>query len=162
MSSCAVPEIIREATKADYDALLSGEAPAGLRLAATEIAPHQILVMLAGVADDVRPGFSPTSWLIVDGDRLVGLCSIVKPPSDGVVELGYGIAPSERRHGYATKAVAAIAVWARSRPDVTALAAETSPTNAPSQAVLSVNGFQRVGERIDEEDGLVYCWRLDT
>ncbi len=128
--------MIREATKADYDALLSGEAPVGLRLADTEVAPPTVIEMLAGVAGDVGAGFSPTSWLIMDEGRLVGLCSVVKRTEAGVVELGYGIAPSERRRGHATKAVAAIADWARSRPDVTALAAETSPTNAPSQAVI--------------------------
>lgn len=154
--------MIRESTRADYDALLSGEAPVGLRLADTEIAPHAVLAMLAGVAEDVGAGFNPTSWLIVDEGRLVGLGSVVKRPAAGVVELGYGIAPSERRRGHATKAIAAIADWARSRPDVTALTAETSPANAPSQAVLSINGFQRVGQRADEEDGLVFCWRLDT
>ena len=153
---------IREATQADYDALVGGAAPQGLRLAETEIAPRAVVAMLAAVAEDVRAVFSPTSWLVVHQGRLVGLCSIVKRPASGVVELGYGIAPGERRKGHATKAIAALAAWASSRADIVALAAETSPLNSPSQAVLSANGFRRVGERIDEEDGLVFCWRLDT
>ena len=37
--------------------------------------------------------------------------------------------------------------------------AETSIDNIASQRVLERNGFARVGERVDEEDGPLYCWR---
>jgi RimJ/RimL family protein N-acetyltransferase len=42
---------------------------------------------------------------------------------------------------------------------VTALTAETSTSNEPSQRVLVRNGFVQVGERIDDEDGRLICWR---
>lgn len=154
--------MIREASKADYNAMISGQAPTDLRLADTEVAPQPIISMLSNVADEVRAEFSPTSWLIMNDGELVSLCSIVKPPRCGVVELGYGIAPSRRRQGHASSAVAEIAEWARARPDVTALVAETTHDNPGSQSVLVSNGFSRTGERVDDEDGPLICWRLDT
>jgi DNA-directed RNA polymerase beta subunit len=40
---------------------------------------------------------------------------------------------------------------------VTALTAETSTSNEPSQRVLARNGFVQVGERVDDEDGQLIC-----
>lgn len=42
-----------------------------------------------------------------------------------------------------------------------ALTAETSVDNPASQTVLARNGFRRVGEREDAEDGPLICWRLE-
>jgi RimJ/RimL family protein N-acetyltransferase len=39
--------------------------------------------------------------------------------------------------------------------------AETSVKNPSSQRVLERNGFARVGERVDEEDGPVIVWRRE-
>jgi RimJ/RimL family protein N-acetyltransferase len=76
-----------------------------------------------------------------------------------VVEIGYGVAPSRRGLGVAGRAIAEVVAWARRDPRAEALSAETSTTNLASQAVLTRNGFLRVGERIDEEDGPLILWR---
>lgn len=154
--------MIQETTENDYAALIAGVAPEGLRLADGGIAPSAVLMMLSGVADEVRRDFAPVSWLILADGEVVGLCSIVKPPSGGVVEIGYGIAPTQRRRGHATRAIADIVCWARGRLDVTSLAAETSTDNEASQQVLSQNGFVEIGRRDDPEDGPLICWRCST
>ncbi len=39
--------------------------------------------------------------------------------------------------------------------------AETRTDNIASQRVLECNGFTRTGERLDEEDGVLLCWRVE-
>jgi len=154
--------MILETTKDDYACLIRGVAPRELRLADTPVSSPAILEMLAGVASRVWAEFPTASWLIVETGEVVGLCSITRPPKDGVVDIGYGIAPSRRKLGHATRAVGDIVEWAKGHPDVVALTAETSTGNPASQRVLAANGFVRTGERVDEEDGLLVCWRCPT
>lgn len=156
------PFMIREASERDFQRLIAGEAPDGTRFADTRIAPAEVLAMLSGVSDEVRRSFEPAAWLILEDGELVGLCSVVKPPQARVVEIGYGIAPSRRRRGHATAAVREIVAWAHLRPDVVALAAESSTANPASQAVLLRSGFAQTGTRTDKEDGPLVCWRCET
>lgn len=151
--------MIIETTAADYAALLANLGPRGLALADTPIAPPEILRMLADVATHVGAAFPLASWLIVEADTIVGLCSITRPPRDGSVDIGYGIAPCHQRRGIATRAVGAVLVWARQAPQVTAITAETAIGNIASHRVLERNGFVRVGERMDAEDGPLIGWR---
>jgi len=78
---------------------------------------------------------------------------------NGQVEIGYGIAPACRKQGYATEAVALMAAEAFRHSEVNALTADTLELNSASIRVLEKNGFQRVGERYDEEDGALIEWR---
>ncbi len=148
------------AQDADFAALLAGEAPRGLRLPDSALAPPDILQMLRELANHIRPQFAPAAWLIVENEEIVGLCSLTRVPSDGVIDIGYGIAPSRQGRGHARGAVAAIVAWARTEPRVTAVTAETSVQNRPSQCVLERNGFLRTGERTDTEDGDLICWKV--
>ena len=154
--------MILETTEDDYVRFVLGAAPRHFQLADTAISSPDILKMLADVASRVWAGFSPASWLILEGGELVGLCAITRPPKDGCVDIGYGIAPSRRGLGYATRAVGEIARWASDRADIVALTAETSTANLASQRVLEANGFVRTGERVDDEDGQLICWRRVT
>lgn len=151
--------MIVEAVAEDYAALLDGRGPRDLALADSAIAPDAVIGMLAGVAAQVRQTFAPASWLIVADGEVAGLCSITRVPEGGVVDIGYGVAPSRQRRGLASAAIGEIVVWARSRADVSALTAETGIDNHASQAVLERNGFVRSGERVDKEDGPLICWR---
>jgi len=154
--------MIVETNREDYVALCLGRAPRRFDNADTPIAPVEVLEMLAGVAAQVWETFSPASWLIVEADQVVGLCSVTRPPTGGVIDIGYGVAPSRRDAGVAGRAIGDIAAWAKASPAVSAITADTSPDNIASQRVLQRNGFVAVGERIDEEDGPVICWRLVT
>ncbi|NIJ19421.1 RimJ/RimL family protein N-acetyltransferase [Sphingomonas naasensis] len=151
--------MIIETTAADYAALLANLGPRGHALADSPIAPPEILMMLADVAARIAADFSPASWLIVEADTVVGLCSITRPPQAGSIDIGYGIAPAHRRRGVATRAIGAIVTWARAAPHLSAITAETAIDNIASQRVLERAGFVRVGERLDAEDGQLICWR---
>lgn len=153
---------IREARAEHFERLLAGEAPEpGVALPDSAIAPPEVLAMLADLAASIRPVFSPAAWMIIDDDRLVGLCSLHKVPDGGVLTIGYGVAPSEQGRGAAGGAIAALLEWSRSNPSVSAVTAETNKANIPSQRVLERNGFVVTGERFDEEDGDLFCWAVD-
>ena len=153
--------MIVETNEQDYSCLLAGRAPRHFTLADTPIASPDVLQMLADVAQRVRATFSPASWLIVERDEVVGLCSVTRPPEAGIIDIGYGIAPSRQGRGSAGRAVHDIITWAR-RVALTAVTAETAVTNIASQHVLIRSGFIRVGERVDAEDGPLICWRCPT
>lgn len=70
------------------------------------------------------------------------------------VEFGYTIYDAYRQQGYATEAAAALMAWATERYQVHQFVLSISPDNLPSQRIARHFGFQKVGEQIDEEDGL--------
>jgi RimJ/RimL family protein N-acetyltransferase len=101
------------------------------------------------------------SWLMVDGDEVVGACGYkTAPDADGWVEIGYGVAETRRGRGHATRAVAEMIALAAADPHIRALTAQTALANAASQGVLARNGFTQVGESVDPEDGPMMVWRL--
>jgi RimJ/RimL family protein N-acetyltransferase len=71
------------------------------------------------------------------------------PDADGVVEIGYGIAPSAQGRGVASEAVVLLIELAM-RSGAGALVAETSADNVASQRVLARNGFG-VETRTDQD-----------
>lgn len=155
--------MIIEATAHDFDALLEGTAPRNLRpVADSAIASPDVLRMLADLAGNIRAMFAPAAWLIVEDGELVGLCSVVRPPSDGEIHIGYGVAPSRQGRGATTRAIADLLAWARADPRVQLVSAETGVDNIASQRVLERNGFVQTGERVDEEDGQLICWQAIT
>jgi len=142
-----------------FAALAVGEAPAGLALPPSSLGPPEVLAMLARIAAEVAAVFEPGAWMIVDGKIIAGLLSQTAAPRDGVLTIGYGVAPSEQSRGAATAAVAALCAWASGDERVTAIFAETATGNPASQRVLAANGFAVTGRRIDAEDGELLCWR---
>lgn len=99
---------------------------------------------------------APAAWLIVCGDEAVGLISLKSAPREGLVEIGYGVAPRRRGAGHATRAIAALLEIARSRG--LGLVAETSVENRASQTALERNGFVLVRERVDPDEGALRVW----
>jgi RimJ/RimL family protein N-acetyltransferase len=79
-----------------------------------------------------------------------------RPDEAGEVEIGYGLAPSARRAGYATEAVGALIDLARVS-GVRAVVAETTADNVASQRVLRKHGFEVVAG----EDAAQWWWRLE-
>lgn len=117
--------------------------------------------MLGALAGAVRLQIDPAAWLIVNADEVVGLCSITKPfVRPGIVEIGYGIALERRGQGFATRAVGKLLDLARADQRINIVAAETAVDNLPSQRILEKNGFIRTHERIDPDDGAVFCWKV--
>ena len=74
-------------------------------------------------------------------------------PRDGVVEIGYAVAPAHRRQGLATAMVREFLDWLALH-GVATVRASVSPGNTASRALLDRFGFVQVGSHIDEEDGL--------
>ncbi|MEH1164110.1 GNAT family N-acetyltransferase [Micromonospora sp. CPCC 205539] len=65
-------------------------------------------------------------------------------PDDGRVEVGYGLAPSARGHGYAAEALVAVLNLAADH-DLTRVCADTTEDNVASQRTLERAGFRRTG-----------------
>lgn len=72
----------------------------------------------------------------------------------GGVELGYTIFEPYRGNGYAQEACSSMIDWARGFGGVTQFVLSISPDNAPSLAIARKLGFRRIGEQMDEVDGL--------
>ncbi|MEU6820236.1 GNAT family N-acetyltransferase [Streptomyces atriruber] len=83
--------------------------------------------------------------LIVERESgaVVGSISLLWPPSEGSVEIGYGVVPSRRGLGYAPEAVRALVAHALTAPDVTVVHAGVELGNPASVRVLEKAGLHR-------------------
>jgi RimJ/RimL family protein N-acetyltransferase len=82
------------------------------------------------------------------------------PDAEGMVEIGYAIDPLRRRQGFARATVAALLERAAAEPAVVTVRASISPTNEASLKTIAGYGFEKVGEQIDEEDGLEFIFEV--
>jgi RimJ/RimL family protein N-acetyltransferase len=155
-----VPNVVLiEADDADFRWMLGEHCCRnGLRLPEGGVDDPAVLGIVRAITMRLHDAGSRSSWLVVRDGEVVGLCSYRRAPANRRVEIGYGIAPSQRGHGYATSAVAAMVEAAMLDPSVDTLTAETAVQNFASQGVLERNGFARVGTRIDAEDDEVIGW----
>ncbi len=152
-----------EAQDYHFERLMNGEPFDALSIAEGGIETPDTLLMLRNLAQSVRCLFDPAAWVLVEDHMIVGLCSLLKAPTQrGEIAIGYGIAQSCRRQGHATAAVGNVLAWARQHPEISAVVAETATSNRPSQRVLEHNGFLQIGQRQDEEDGELFCWRVSV
>jgi RimJ/RimL family protein N-acetyltransferase len=89
------------------------------------------------------------SYEIVDElGRTVGGAGFHGPPDQGgVVEIGYGIAPSVRNRGFAKSAIKELIAIAVSQ-GASLIVARTDPENRPSRRALEWSGF--VFDRVDD------------
>ncbi|KJK48054.1 acetyltransferase [Lentzea aerocolonigenes] len=94
------------------------------------------------------------AWLSPFGHRLiieratsevVGSLGLFWPPSDGRVEIGYGVVPSRQGRGYASEAAAALASFALASDEVHTVHASVERTNPASARVLEKAGFTQYG-----------------
>jgi len=104
----------------------------------------------------------PPEWfshLIIDPveNVVVGMGGFTGPPSDGVVEVGYSVAPAHRGRGHATDAVR---LWLdhAAAAGVSLVRAHTLPVESASTTVLEKLGFERVARLDDAEAGAVWRW----
>jgi RimJ/RimL family protein N-acetyltransferase len=91
------------------------------------------------------------------GRRMIGHVGYHGPPLDGFVEIGYTVFADMRRQGYATEAVQGLIDHAAEK-GVPRIRLSIAPGNEASLALARKLGFERVGEQIDEEDGLEYVF----
>jgi RimJ/RimL family protein N-acetyltransferase len=144
---------------ADFD-WLAGIAPAtrDLTIPPGGAEDPNVLPIIRRIAQRLHAANYPGSWMMVANNEVVGLCNFIRPPADGVVELGYGVAATRRNRGHATAAVAAMLDAARSDPTIMLVYAETATTNPASARALVKNGFVEISRRDDPEDGTLIRW----
>jgi RimJ/RimL family protein N-acetyltransferase len=140
-------------TDPDFDWLLIG---GGAERGGLTIAPGGIdddVAVLGHVRAIVRrmsDQHESGNWMMVAGSEVVGLIGFHRAPSEaGEVEIGYNVAPSRRRRGYATAAVAALIELAAADARIETIVAGTDPANVASQRALERNGFQTTGRSAD-------------
>ena len=94
--------------------------------------------------------------------RVVGSIGFHGPPdAQGRLEVGYSVDPPYRRRGYASESVKALFDWAHATHGITRFIASISPDNDPSLRLTAAYGFLKVGEQIDDIDGLEYIYETD-
>lgn len=142
------------------------------RLAALLAFPGAEALRAFYVSDDVSPQWlatlrkasGPDPWRdgfwVVHRERrcVIGSAGFKgAPDSDGMVEIAYGILPSDEGQGYATEAAAALVAYARDH-GARLVRAHTLPVANASTRVLLKNGFRHVDSVVDPEDGPVWRW----
>lgn len=108
----------------------------------------------------------PAKWclpyLIVSAarDLIIGACGFKGPPVGKTVEIYYGIAPSLRGRGSATRALRQLLRLAVMDEDVERVLAHILPRNLPSRRLVTRMGF-KLEQRFmdtDGEDVEQWCW----
>jgi len=136
-----------------------GYAPCeGLRdlMASPDISPAYLAELeRATEFDPWKHGFA-----IVHRDTrtIIGMASFKGPPTEGMVEIAYGLAPLQWGKGLATEAAQALIRFAIADERVRLVRAHTLPEPNASTKVLTKCGLAFIGEVIDPEDGLVWRW----
>jgi RimJ/RimL family protein N-acetyltransferase len=106
------------------------------------------LVMAGLVVDGHIPAGEWGPWSILEhatGLLIGGVGFKGSPDDEGVVEIGYGLAPAARGRGFAAEAVEALVAHALRR-GVGAVRAECDAANADSRRVLKRAGFTLMAE----------------
>jgi RimJ/RimL family protein N-acetyltransferase len=111
----------------------------------------------AVAADPASTRWGTRFFVLEEPRTLVGWGGFKGPPRDGVVELGYAIAPSFEGRGLATAAVREMLREAFAEPAVRAVIAHTLPALNASVRVLEKCGFVSEGEVPDANVGT--AWR---
>ncbi|MGH7776086.1 MAG: GNAT family N-acetyltransferase [Candidatus Dormibacterales bacterium] len=102
------------------------------------------LIFAAGAGEP--GGFGMYQVIRLEDGHVVGDIGFHGPPArDGSVTVGYGIAASARRQGYATEALRAIIDWALVQAGVFRVKADTTHENLASRRVLEGAGMVLVG-----------------
>lgn len=100
----------------------------------------------------------PFMMLPATRDRILGGCGFKTAPIDGRVEIGYGVAVSERRQGIATAGLTKLLQLARQSGEVDELVALIHPGNIASANVVSRLGFALDSMVIAEDGQLAHQW----
>ncbi len=126
-----------------------------------EIAPHFWLEIVRDrINQDPENGFWWFPWLIIADNLVVGMGGFKgSPNTNGVVEIGYGIIPSQQKRGFATQAVNLLLQEGFYKAGIQTIEACTTPSNFASWRVLERNQFVKIGSKIDPEDGEVWIWQ---
>ncbi|MFC5143470.1 GNAT family N-acetyltransferase [Streptomyces aureoversilis] len=109
--------------------------------------------VVAGLFEQYPDWLGPYGHRLVierDSGLVVGSIGLFWPPSEGVLEIGYGIVASRRGRGYAPEATQVLADFALTLPGVHTVSADVELSNPASVRVLEKAGFHRwtTGENV--------------
>ncbi|WP_190025038.1 GNAT family N-acetyltransferase [Streptomyces hiroshimensis] len=145
-------------------ALLDGDLPGASRMAGVSLTEYFVTDRARWLWQfrlDQMAADPDHAWWIVrqavvgDNGLVVGHAGFHGPPDeDGMIEIGYSVAPDFRRRGYARSTLIELLRRAVAETAVTTVRATISPDNVASLATVSGFYFVEVGEQWDEEDGL--------
>lgn len=116
--------------------------------------------------EHLKSGITQPEWgthlfTTIEDKTLIGLGGYHSAPNvEGVVEFGYGIAPSYRGRGLATEAARALIDHAFDDPQVKIVIAHTLARSSASTRVLIKSGLLPVTEMIDPEEGPIWRWEI--
>jgi RimJ/RimL family protein N-acetyltransferase len=156
------------ATCAHIDQALLGDSAlaAALGFAVAEgwsVWPEQLPQTRTWLAEHPDLGEWGTKLIVLTQPRtLIGMGGYRGPPEDGVVEIGYALAPAYRGRGLATAFARTLIEHAFADPRVTAVVAHTLAESNPSNRLLSRLGFKNIRELVDPAEGPVWLWRLQS
>jgi RimJ/RimL family protein N-acetyltransferase len=100
----------------------------------------------------------PSLFVLGASGCAVGSGGFKGEPSNGRVEIGYGVAEILRGCGFATEGARQLVHFAFDQPGITEVYAESATDNIASRRVLQKAGFVRTGQRDTEDDGPVEQW----
>jgi RimJ/RimL family protein N-acetyltransferase len=110
---------------------------------------------LAGLVPLIQSRPNWIGFAALEGDSILGTGMYKHAPDGGMVEIGYGVAPSAEGRGVATSLVHALCDFGFSS-GASVIRAHTLPDGFASQRVLSKNGFKLIGQFEDPDDGTVF------
>lgn len=101
-------------------------------------------------------GIVDGTYVVVEGNEVIGQVGTLGPPAGGAVEVGYGINPSAQGRGVATRALGALL----ERLDVGRVRLCTAVSNPASGRVAEKTGFTVVDTVDDDFDGKILIWSM--
>jgi len=106
------------------------------------------------------PAFWCVPLLIIEpaSGKILGGCGFKGLPINGSVEIGYGVASSERSRGIATAAVGELLKLALTTGIVQQVVALIVPDNLASSSVVAKLGFTRGHSLVDSDGEWVVQW----
>jgi RimJ/RimL family protein N-acetyltransferase len=152
-----------------FDLCLSGDREAASRYASANVAEQWMedLAYINMRRDQLVADPSYAPWcvrmiVLKDTGQMIGQIGFHTPPdppglramAPGSIEFGYRVYNPHRRQGYATEAAKGLMQWATSEYNIQSYVVSISPHNLASQNMARLLGFTKIGEQIDEVDGL--------
>jgi RimJ/RimL family protein N-acetyltransferase len=130
----------------------------GLEILEGALPPGTVAAHALAQVDSGTPAHWCAPFLIVSGNAVVGSCRFRAAPAEGRVEIGYGVAASQRGRGIATRVVRQLLEMAASSGVVTEVVAHILPGNVASSTVVSRLGFAKGDLQTDHDGETVVVW----
>lgn len=118
------------------------------------------------VLEKLEADSNQQSWwtylpILKSDNKIIGSGGYKGPPAEGLVEIGYEIAPSFRKQGYATEMAQKLVQHAFSFSNIEIVQAHTLGKPNASTQILNKLGFKKTNTFFEESDEPIWQWRLN-